>query len=320
MIRQPDFFIVGAPKCGTTSLAYYLGSHPQVFVTDPKEPNYFARSLSVPGMWLSQQPWHTSLEQYLELYAAADEESLAVGEASTRYLRCVDAQLEIRGLFPNARMIACLRNPVDLAESWHAQKVLEGQEPELDFERAWRFHTGDELRSAEPHGLAAIDALDYTKVASIGSQLRQLHELFPADSIQVVFQDELARKPRQTYVRVLEFLGVADDGREEFPRLNFRSKRNFASAGGLGQSNQPAVKWLLGSGESNQKTRPVGASADLRREITDHFANEIDLLEEFTGRDLDAWRAPSELRAVKAAVDESLKPNAGQQTPATSEV
>jgi hypothetical protein len=84
-------FLVGAPKSGTTSLAHYLSNHRQVFMTEPKEPNYFARSLSLPGGYLSRQDWHTSLASWEQLFEAASPDTLVAGEASTRYLRCKDA-------------------------------------------------------------------------------------------------------------------------------------------------------------------------------------------------------------------------------------
>ena len=43
----PDFFIVGAPKCGTTAISEYLRTHPRIFMCKPKEPHYFA--LDIPG-------------------------------------------------------------------------------------------------------------------------------------------------------------------------------------------------------------------------------------------------------------------------------
>ena len=60
-------------------------------MTEPKEPNYFARSLSLPGGYLSRQDWHTSLASWEQLFEAASPDTLVAGEASTRYLRCKDA-------------------------------------------------------------------------------------------------------------------------------------------------------------------------------------------------------------------------------------
>jgi hypothetical protein len=76
-VRRPDFFIVGAPKCGTTALCSYLREHPDIFMPLWKEPHYFGTDLR------RSQP--VDLETYLSYFAEAGEQ-LRVGEASTSYL------------------------------------------------------------------------------------------------------------------------------------------------------------------------------------------------------------------------------------------
>jgi hypothetical protein len=76
-VKTPNFFILGAPKCGTTSLAAWLAAHPAVYMSPLKEPAYFAADLKVdrPGP-----------QEYRALFSAAGDIHLAVGEASTCYL------------------------------------------------------------------------------------------------------------------------------------------------------------------------------------------------------------------------------------------
>ena len=88
--RRPDFFILGAPKCGTTALSEYLRRHPRVFVSRPKEPHYFCADFDY-----YYAPGQRTEEHYLRLFAEADEGHLAVGEASVWYLYSEDAARNI---------------------------------------------------------------------------------------------------------------------------------------------------------------------------------------------------------------------------------
>ncbi|MGB3639413.1 MAG: sulfotransferase [Rivularia sp. (in: cyanobacteria)] len=72
---KPNFFIVGAPRCGTTALSEYLRSHPNIYVSQPKEPHYFAADLD-------NCRFTKTLEEYLSLFKFADSSHMAIGEAS----------------------------------------------------------------------------------------------------------------------------------------------------------------------------------------------------------------------------------------------
>ena len=98
-IMRPDFFIVGAPKCGTTALSTYLGQHPDVFMSTPKEPNYF-------GADLHRTKPRITLDTYLSYFERAAGQQ-RVGEASTCYLCSKTAASEIRGLTPTLGSSSC---------------------------------------------------------------------------------------------------------------------------------------------------------------------------------------------------------------------
>ncbi len=128
--KRPNFFILGAPKCGTTSLASWLSAHPNIFMSTPKEPRYFNTDYAAPD-----RP--RSLEKYEQLFAEATPKHKAVGEATTGYLRSEKAVPAILKYAPSARFIVCLRNPIEMVQSVHAQLVKKGTEIEVSFERAW---------------------------------------------------------------------------------------------------------------------------------------------------------------------------------------
>ena len=83
MVAKPNFFIVGAPKCGTTALWEYLRHHPQIFLPSVKEPHFFAGELrdANRGSWYREE-----LEGYLDLFRKATPQQTRIGEASVWYL------------------------------------------------------------------------------------------------------------------------------------------------------------------------------------------------------------------------------------------
>ena len=134
--RRPDFFIVGAPKAGTTSLYDWLAGHPQLYMSPVKEPMYFCPDVQGGLRRLYAHP--ADEQRYLELFADA-RPAQSAGEASTRYLVSRMAPGLVHDFTPDARAIAMLRNPVDLVHALHNERVSLGAEPILRFrERSGR--------------------------------------------------------------------------------------------------------------------------------------------------------------------------------------
>src|SRR5437763_12382840 len=136
--RVPDFFIVGAPKCGTTSLYRMLRQHPRIFMPDLKEPRFLASDARAqfevpPGP--GNIPYPETLEDYLALFDQAREDQLA-GEATTLYLWSRTAAASIAELAPNARIIAILREPASLLRSLHLQLLRGRIETESNLRKA----------------------------------------------------------------------------------------------------------------------------------------------------------------------------------------
>src|SRR5688572_20204409 len=117
---NPDFFVVGAPRSGTTALCNYLRTHPELFISSPKEPTYFGRDL-VPKRF-------PSLESYLELFANTGKSKRA-GDGSVAYLASDYAAEEIHRFNPHASIVMILRDPVEMMHSLHLKHYLMGIEP-----------------------------------------------------------------------------------------------------------------------------------------------------------------------------------------------
>src|SRR5438309_7571224 len=114
MTRAPFFFIVGAPKCGTSAMTDYLRQHPAVG-TVLKGPHYFGSDLAV-------RPRVDTEAEYLALYRECGKR--LAGDASVFYLHSMNAAPEIKAFAPGARIVAMLRNPVDMLHSLHSQLVF----------------------------------------------------------------------------------------------------------------------------------------------------------------------------------------------------
>ncbi|MGH7858384.1 MAG: sulfotransferase, partial [Candidatus Binatia bacterium] len=120
MNRIPDFFIVGAPKCGTTAMNDYLAQHPDVFVPARKEMHFFGCDLvfTIPRI---------TRDEYLQAFANWRGQK-RIAEASVWYLYSRTAVREIREFSPAARILVMLRQPVDMMYSLHSQRIYNGTE------------------------------------------------------------------------------------------------------------------------------------------------------------------------------------------------
>lgn len=208
---KPNFFIVGAPKCGTTAWVEYLRSHPDIFISAEKEPHHFSRDFP---------KWNfvPRLEDYLALFQDSGN-ARAVGEGSVRYLYSKAAAREIHAFNPDARILIFLRDQQDFLPSLHHQQLYNGDENIEDFEKVWRL-SGQRPHSSIPSGCREPSFLDYRAMGRFYEQVERYHALFRPEQIRLIaFQDWIG-DPRKTYCEILDFLGLEDDRRCDFPRIN----------------------------------------------------------------------------------------------------
>lgn len=221
--RMPDFYIVGAPKCGTTSLYDWLGTHPSVCAPH-KEPCFFSQDIFPTRHLLTHFP---SLEAYCRIFELRGEQKIS-GEATPKYLYSDQALSEIARLRPDAKIIVCLRDPVDLAISLHSQKLKEGVESEQNFEKAWRRGLLTDAQAIQSQHKNNLE-ITYYFWSCLGTRLKRLYDLFPSESVLIILLNELKDDPRGTYLKVLRFLGLEDDGRTMFeaqnPRVRIRNMK-----------------------------------------------------------------------------------------------
>lgn len=178
----PNFLVIGAQKSGTTSLCSLLGQHPEVFMSDPKEPHFFS----------SQAQYSEGVESY-ERYFSSAEPAKAVGEGSTSYAaRCLHPQVSERVAkhLPHAKLIYIVRHPVARARSAWLHYLREGRDLPLQFETA--------LRSME-------------QLLGLGRYMENIdayRRFFADEQILVLFFEEFVAAPDTALERCFEFLGV----------------------------------------------------------------------------------------------------------------
>ena len=208
---QPNLFIVGAPKCGTTAWAQYLGDHPDIFFPEVKEPHYFATDFP-------PQRRIADYAEYEALFAGAERERV-IGEASVGYLYSTRAAKEIHAFDPGANILIFLRNQEDYLRSWHNQLLYNGTEIVKDFRAAWSMSGS---RPAETISRYCLQPriLDYKAVGRFAEQIEPFLRLFGSDRVRIYHFDAWSADPRPAYVDILDFLGVPDDGRRDFPPVN----------------------------------------------------------------------------------------------------
>jgi hypothetical protein len=280
--KLPNLFIVGAPKCGTTAWAEYLGSHPDIFFPQHKDQCYFA--LDLPNFRLIR-----TAADYAAQYAGSGNSRL-VGDASAMYLYSTAAAAAIYAHDPSARILIFLRDQEEYLPSLHNQFLLEFAEEIEDFETAWRL-SGNRPPETIPAGCLEPRTLDYNAMGRFDEQVGRYLALFPADQVRVIRFAEWTTDPRRTYLDLLSFLGLEDDGRIDFPPVNpgatYRSRRLarwIKHPSPPARSVARAVRSLPLGGLLDRMARRIGYSAApgyrtaispaLRDEIKRHYAKD----------------------------------------------
>ena len=277
----PNAFLVGMPKAGTTALAAALAAHPDCRVSHPKEPGFFARDLPRRRI----DTWTA----YRALWEGAQEAVRL--DASTTYLRSLEAVPAIEAVYPGARYVAVLREPAAVVEAMHAELLRSGIEHHRDLGRAWRRAGGSPW-------------CDYRAWGAVGSQVARLLATVPGERVLLLRYEHWRERPRETLDAVQQFLGLAPRVLP-VPRANPRAYPRWLWLARAAEKLRPwawrtanvlgchaavdGAAWLLQRLERRQ--RPVWP-ATLRQAIREHFVEEVRLLERLTGWDLAAWREP----------------------------
>lgn len=202
MAMKVNFFIAGAPKCGTSSLFHYLGQHPSVYVPSLKEPNFFNTDQKGP------KPVRT-IEEYQALYKNTNQKLTC--DASPFYLYSLEAPKNIYNYNPSAKVLFILRNPVDMLYSLHGQYIIDGNvETIQSFIEALN---AEPLRSQGkkiPRYCNRPEGLLYSEYAKYAQYLKNYYAIFPKEQIKVIIFDDFIKNTGKVYLDVLNFLELEE--------------------------------------------------------------------------------------------------------------
>jgi hypothetical protein len=293
---KPNLFIIGAMKSGTTSLHEYLDTHPQIAMSEVKEPGYFVEELGLP----KGEKWYLSQWEPGARYRYR-------GESSTHYTKLPIFQGVPERLFrfnPEARLIYIMRNPFDRVVShyWHAVRDL--------------FH-GGELR---PLLKAVQEDPGYLAFSDYAMQLEPYFERFGRDAVLTLTFEALIEDPQREIDRIYRWLGLASHPiGEPSGKAHNQKPEDMTGVAGAGILNRiqysnawdrisPHVPAWMKNWAKKQAYRPVVEQEvlndipRLREVIAELQRRQIDNLIRLLGRDFPEWhmqdRSPANVRAV----------------------
>jgi hypothetical protein len=313
-MKPPNFFIVGAPKAGTTSLYRYLSQHPQVYMSALKEPNYFASELRLENFTAAERRRVAratrALEQYLhgatssrpfgglistwtdytQLFRDASDQ-IAVGEASACYLWSPSAARNIAARIPQARIIISLRNPVDRAFSQYLHMVTDGV-----IRGSFRQQIAANLRCHHRQFGAQWPFLEF---GYYHEQVKRYLREFPASHVHISLHEDLERRAQSLVAELFEFLGVdpgfavdvsARHNEPRVPRFTsgaylLKKWRIWPYLGKLApRSFGPQLRSLAFRSRATLVMEPAD-----RALLTEYYRDDVTKLAALLDRDLSAW-------------------------------
>ncbi len=181
--KKVDFMIIGAQKCGTSSLAFQLAQHSQVCFCKKKEPHYFSRV----------DNWRENLNQYHSLFSP--REGQLCGEASTSYT-CLPIYLNtytrLYKYNPELKFIYIVRQPVERIISHYSHRYLRGRIKERPETEVW-------------------DDLAYLCTSRYGVQIMPYIELFSRENVLIIISEEAILTPIDTLKQIARFLNISEE-------------------------------------------------------------------------------------------------------------
>jgi hypothetical protein len=219
-MKKPNTFIIGLPRAGTTSLTYYLRSHPDVFVPEPlfKEPHFFSKDI------YPQQV--NTLESYLELFQQATDEKI-IAEASVFYLFSELACKNIKEFCPEAKLIICLRHPVDFLQSYYRMLVKTGRETESNLRKAIELEQKRKNGKFVPKGVKNSFILRYLCLAKYSKYISKYFDFFGKNQIHFFMFDDFQYQPSVEYKKILDFLSIDPTQSQKIDYVKYNASGSF---------------------------------------------------------------------------------------------
>jgi Sulfotransferase family len=294
-VRLPNFVVVGAAKCGTTSLFHYLKQHPDVFLPAKKELHYFAydqlsKNAGGPGGDRIRAFACATREEYETHYREAGGH-VAIGDISPSYFYYAEARERIKAELNGPKIVILLRDPIQKAHSQYMHLVRDNLETLPFF---------DALMSEPERTASGWTAMwRYAESSLYYQRVRSYLEVFGEERVRIYLFEELSKNPEPVLETLFEFLGVSPRHEVDTGRVYNRSgqPRSRLLADFLTRSNPvtAAARRLLPedfrdrikNAMLNLNTGPKDAIDDRSRAyLRGYFADHVRKLERLLGREL----------------------------------
>lgn len=291
--RLPNFFIIGAAKAGTTTVFNILKQHPDVYLSEVKEPQFFC----------NDEKYNMGMNYYINTYFSGSEKFKARGEATPHYLFYERVAMRIAKHIPikNQRFVVILRNPIKRAYSLYWNMVAEGIET-LGFEEA----IDNENNRLNNKYTAKLCSLRYTYVSSskYAEQVRAYLKYFNKDQFVFIIFEEFIKDIECSMKSVFDFLGLENIDMIDYdlksnpfglPRIKFIHQfiRNpFYLKTKIGKMIHPSIKYRISNNliQLNRKKHDYPAmSKKVEKKMMALFEKDIKELEVILDKDLSNW-------------------------------
>lgn len=294
-LKRPNFFIVGAPKCGTTAMNTYLVRHPDIFMAQ-KELHFFGSDL--------KHRVKINEDEYLNHFQNATDEKI-IGEASVWYLFSKTAAAEIKNFAPNAKILIMLRDPVEMLYSLHSQHLFNANEDVKDFEKALQLDTERTLGKHMPNSLDFLELPLYRESALFAEQVKRYINTFGINNVHIILYEDFKNNTKETVNETLEFLGLLPSSNIIYEIINPNKEIKFLTLHQLIKNPPGRVRKIVRTVLPIQKIRHllmvVLLKLNIRRkkrkemnekinnELREFFYNDIKELSTIIHRDLTRW-------------------------------
>ena len=320
-------FIVGAPRCGTTTLSRFLKDHPAVRFPALKEPHFFTQHDL--GELPERELKRRVERDYLRRFFRADRHRPIGVDGSVSYLYSPEQLEPVLRLWPESRFVVSVRDPLIMLPSLHRRLIYVGQETIPDFADAWAAVADRAEGRKVPRGCQDARLLRYDEAARFGTYVERLFSAVGRERCLVLVFDDLAANPAEQYRRLMDFVGLEPQPgvdlspNREGQSVKFRwlqrilkqppgpikerlgseffRKHHFGDGAGNGafEALMGLRRRLLRWNRTSAPPQPL--SMPLQREIARHFKGEVEYLGELIGRDLSHWLQPSRDPGAKMA-------------------
>ncbi len=297
-MRKPDFFIVGAPRCGTTAMKTYLERHPEIFMPAGSEPTFFGADRCSP-LYIRDE------RTYLSLFARTENEK-RVGEKSANYLTSKRAAAEIKEFQPSASIIIMLRNPVEMIYSFHNHLFNLGIEDLDDFKAALEAEEDRKRGLRLPMGLDSREnwRVFYRETARYTQQVNRFLNTFGREKVHIIIFDDFVSQTAEVYRETLRFLMVNSDFQTHFQKTNSGGRILSRKLYSLMTRPPQPVRSFVQSVKSfslirrmiwgliNLNSRYFARSPinpEFKRQLQKEFLPEVERLSKLLDRDLTNW-------------------------------